>query len=126
MRTSILTLLAIIIGALFYILRVSFSTHHEYSYKSVDYYILAPSELSVMARLCKNKPAFTSRLVSGPNSVDITTMNCTIPRNILEDHLKNAGFQPNEKGENAKENTEIEVLTNDLGDKVTSVTLFVF
>ncbi|QEW07100.1 hypothetical protein [Nitrincola iocasae] len=127
MRALILVFVAvaIIIGSVFYVARIGFSEHHEYSYKSLDYFLLTPSEMSTMTKFCEDKPRFISRLVSGPNSISITTMNCTLAIDVILTHLKDIGFQL-EYGKYVKGDTSIEILTNDLDDKVVELTYLEF
>lgn len=117
--------LAVILGSLLYIARISFSEYHQYSYRGLDYYLLTPSELAAMTGLCKNKPEFTSSLISGPNSIDVTSMRCRIIKQEVTLHLKQAGFVINKAGEMEKDNVEVTLETNHSGDEVVEVTLWI-
>ncbi|QEW07379.1 hypothetical protein [Nitrincola iocasae] len=126
MRTPIIILLlTITFGSIFYIVRVIFSEYYEYTHKDIAYYLLTPSELANMTEFCLDKPVFIYSAGDG-NKPLYTTMNCTIPKNVIENHITDIGFRFNDYDENVKGDTEIEILTNDIGDMVTSITLFIY
>lgn len=119
-------LLATILGGLLYIARISFSEYHQYSYRGLNYYLMTPSELAAMTGLCKRKPDFTSRLISGVNSIDITSMRCRIEKKEIIRHLEQAGFVTSEAGQFKKGNMEVTLSTSYAGDEVVEVTLWIY
>lgn len=114
--------LAIIVGGAAYTVFVSFSEHREYSRKSLDYYLLTPPELSAMSELCMDKPVFIYSSADGPKPT-IVTMNCTIDREEIESYIKSKEFQLDNDGVYKNGGIEIQVTTNPLGKKVTSIVL---
>lgn len=114
--------LPIIVGGVAYSTFVSFSEHREYSPKSLDYYLLTPPELSAISEWCMDNPVFIYSSADGPKPT-IVTMNCTIDRDEFENHMKSKHFQLDDDGLYKNGRIEIQITTNSLGKKVTSVVL---
>jgi hypothetical protein len=114
--------LAIIIGGAAYTVYVSFSEHRQYSRKSLDYYLLTPPVLSAISDRCMDKPVFIYSSADGPKPT-ITTMNCTINREEIDYYMKSKDFQLDNDGLYKNGGIEIQVTTNPLSKKVTSIVL---
>lgn len=78
-----------------------------------------------MTDLCRNEPEFISRLVSGPNSIDITTMHCRIERKEINRYLEHSGFTISSLGKLEKGSMEVELTTNSTSDEIIAITLLI-
>jgi hypothetical protein len=126
MRTLglVLLLLVFITGGLFYAVFISFSEHREYTGKSLDYYILTPSELSQMSELCIDRPGFIYSAADGPKPT-VVVMNCTIDLEGAEKYLKSKGLLAKGNGIYKDKDIEVQMTINQGGEKVTSVVMLV-
>jgi hypothetical protein len=119
-----LLLLVFIAGGLFYTVFINFSEHREYTGKSLDYYILTPSELSQMSELCIDRPSFIYNADDGPKPT-IVVMNCTIELEGAEKYLKTKGLIAKGHGIYKDEDIEVQMTINQGREKVTSVVMLV-
>lgn len=112
------------LGGLVYSSLALFSEHREYKKASIDYWMLTPKDISSIAKLCTDVPAFSYSAADGAKPL-VVQLKCTAINSEVVGYFEREGFVKIDADNYKRDEKAVELVRNEEG-KVTMATLLVF